>query len=307
LSCIVVSTSPPFIGLSAAIANIARRAPVVFWAMDLNPDQLLALGKLRKDDFAARVLAALTHFIHRRSAAIVALDGDMRARIHAREDVRAPVSVIPPWSASEKSTNGDASAHFRDAHGMTGKFVVMYSGNHSQSNPLDTLLQAAIALKNHPIVRFAFVGGGTGKRAITDAITAHGLSNVISLPYQARETLLNSLASADVHVVSLGDAMCGVIHPSKVYSAMAVGRPILYFGPPESSIAQMIAREKLGWTIRHGDSRATIDLLEDLAINPAELNAMGERAATLFSRAFQPTKLRALVADVVEAAIKRDL
>jgi hypothetical protein len=33
---------------------------------------------------------------------------------------------------------------FRKTHGLEGKFVVMYSGNHSPCHPLDTLLDAAL-------------------------------------------------------------------------------------------------------------------------------------------------------------------
>ena len=45
----LVSTSPPMCGLAGVIAGALRRTAVTFWAMDLNPDQIVAMGKARPD------------------------------------------------------------------------------------------------------------------------------------------------------------------------------------------------------------------------------------------------------------------
>ena len=141
----------------------------------------------------------------------------------------------------------------------------MYSGNHSPSNPLDTLLEAALAFRDDPDIRFLFVGGGIGKRRVEEFIREHGLTNALSLPYQPLSELRHSLSAADVHVVSLGEPMVGIIHPCKVYGAMAVARPVLYFGPSPSHVADLLERAPIrprsaSWGCRRcdrGDPRAT--------------------------------------------------
>jgi colanic acid biosynthesis glycosyl transferase WcaI len=84
LGGIFFSTSPPLIGFVAALAGRLRSVPVAYWAMDLNPDQLIALGKLKPTDFAARILERVNRFILRRSDLVVALDRFMARRLEQR-------------------------------------------------------------------------------------------------------------------------------------------------------------------------------------------------------------------------------
>ena len=283
---IFFSTSPPLVGVTATLAAklrrlIDRRVRLVYWAMDLNPDQLLAMKKLRRGSIVHRVLERANRFIIRNADLSVPLDRFMDARL--RLDGRRPneVAVLPPWPHEE----GDAPPlphadnNFRAAHGFDGKFVVMYSGNHSPANPLETLLAATLAFRDDDSIRFAFVGGGGAKRQVEDHLVQHRLTNAISLPYQPLATLRQSLSAADVHVVSLGADMVGIIHPCKVYGAMAVGRPILYFGPRPSHVTDLIDASAIGSAVEHGDVQGAVAAIRDLrAAEETSRSAMGRRA-----------------------------
>jgi glycosyltransferase involved in cell wall biosynthesis len=172
-----------------------------------------------------------------RTDLIIALDRFMAERLERRSPkLRDKMLVLPPWPHEEHIAPGaDALTNgvnpFRERHDLTGKFVVMYSGNHSPSNPLDTILEAAKELRDDDTIRFLFVGGGIGKRPVEEFIGAHDLKHAMSLPYQPLSELKHSLSAADVHVVSLGQEMVGIIHPCKIYGAMAAARPILFLGP----------------------------------------------------------------------------
>jgi glycosyltransferase involved in cell wall biosynthesis len=120
-----------------------------------------------------------------------------------------------------------------------------------------------------------FIGGGIGKQEIDEA----QCRNIISLPYQPRAELRDSLSAADVHIVTVGDAVPGIVHPSKVYGAMAVGRPILLVGPPQNHVADIMAEHDIGWHVRHGDVDGAVRVLREIASMPREeLEAKGQRA-----------------------------
>jgi colanic acid biosynthesis glycosyl transferase WcaI len=211
------------------------------------------------------------------AASVTVLDRFMRERVLAKlPSVRNRLHVLPPWSLeSVQVPLLHVDNPFRRSHGLQDKFVVMYSGNHSLANPLDTLMEAAARLAHRDGLMFVFVGGGVGKRQI-DAST---LRNVRSLPYQPLATLRQSLSAADVHVVSIGDGVVGIVHPCKVYGAMAVARPILLFGPPENHVADLLRRDEFGWHLHHGDVDGTVDAIEHmLAMRENDLRAMGLRA-----------------------------
>jgi glycosyltransferase involved in cell wall biosynthesis len=293
VKAIFFSTSPPLIGIIAVIVHILRGVPLAYWAMDLNPDQLIALGKLKSTSPVARFLEATNRLVLRESALVVALDRFMAQRLRDRVHIRGKLLVMPPWPHEDQLEPVDrATNRFRLRHGLSQKFVVMYSGNHSPSNPLATLLAAAAQLKDEEGFCFAFVGGGAGKKEVDSAI-AGGLRNAISLPYQPMSELRNSLTAADVHVVSLGDAMVGVIHPCKIYGAMAAGRPIFFLGPRPSHISDILDVHPIGVSIAHGDVAGAVAALRRLReMTPGQLEAMGGRAREVLAAELSQKLLR---------------
>ncbi|MDZ4818228.1 MAG: glycosyltransferase family 4 protein, partial [Planctomycetota bacterium] len=196
LAGIFFSTSPPLVGLAATIVAMIRRVPTAYWAMDLNPDQLISMGKLRATSWRAKFLEGVNRFILRRTNLIIALDRFMAERILQRGDYQTKLLVQPPWpheDAQEPVPHLDNP--FRQRHGLDGKFVIMYSGNHSPANPLKTLLDAAVKLKDHPTIQLMFIGGGLGKREVEEYKQRHQLDNVISLPYQPLDSIRWSLSA----------------------------------------------------------------------------------------------------------------
>ena len=262
---VVVSTSPPFIGLIAAVLNRIRGVPFAYWAMDLNPDQLIALGKLRSDAPLAKVLTAVNTETLGRAAYIIALDRFMARRLEPKRSPTARLDVIPPWpQQAHIRPVARRENHFRTRHGWDDKTVVMYSGNHTPSNPLQTVLDAALALRDEPAIHFAFIGGGASKADVTRWVAMHELRNVTCLPYQPLEEIGHSLSAGDVHVVTMGDALVGVIHPSKVYAAMAASRPVLYLGPAESHVEDLFREHAFGWSVRHHDVEGMVRILRTI-------------------------------------------
>lgn len=282
LQGIFFSTSPPLVGLAAVFAKWVRRVPIAYWAMDLNPDQLILSGRIKEKSATARVLEWVNRRILKNSDFIVALDRFMAGRLLKRGDFEKKMLVMPPWPHEEHISPPPREENpFRKAHGLGDKFVVMYSGNHSPANPLITLLDAAVALRERDDIRFLFVGGGLAKKDVERYIAEHGLKNVVSLPYQPLAELGNSLGAADVHVVSLGNAMVGVVHPCKIYGAMAVGRPILFLGPKPSHVTDILDRLENGKAVMHGDvegcARAILELREASPASRGQMGRVGQQ------------------------------
>jgi colanic acid biosynthesis glycosyl transferase WcaI len=280
LKGIFFSTSPPMAGVAASIARMFRRVPIAYWAMDLNPDQLIAMKKIRPRGLVAFVLERVNRFILWNSDLVIALDRFMEDRLRARAALDGKLLVMPPWpheTAEEPVEH--AENPFREKHGLRDRFVVMYSGNHSPANPLETLLRATLQFKDDDSMRFLFVGGGTGKKEVEAFVREHELKNVVSLPYQPLAELRYSLSAADVHVVSLGEGMVGIIHPCKIYGAMAVARPILFFGPKPSHVSDLLDEHRFGLHVSHGDVEGAVSAIRELrGRSQGDLSGMGDTA-----------------------------
>lgn len=298
VDAVVISTVPPLIPIAALVLRVLRRIPFKYWVMDLNPDQLVALGVVGPRSLVARVFDGLNRRVLARASDVVVLDRFMADRVNRKLDVRDKMEIIPPWAHEQHVEPVPHHGNpFRERHGLEGKLVVMYSGNHGPSNPITTILEAARRLQDDPDVVFLFVGGGVGKREVEAA----GLPNVRSLPYQPLSELRYSLSAADVHVVTVGDAVVGIVHPSKVYGAMAVARPILLLGPPQCHVSEVIAQHGLGWHIHHGDVDRAVEVIRQIKAAGADGRAaMGRRARGLIEQEFSKPSLCGRFCDVVE-------
>ncbi len=301
LDAIVVSTAPPMASVAAVVIGALRRAPIKYWVMDLNPDQSIALGMVRARSLMARVFDRLNRLVLRRASDVVVLDRFMAERVNRKLDVLPKLTIIPPWPHEdhlEEVRHEDNP--FRHRHGLDDKLVVMYSGNHGPSNPITTVLQAAKRLTDKPDMVFLFVGGGVGKAEVDVSVGP----TIRSLPYQPLDQLRYSLSAADVHLVTVGDAVVGIVHPSKVYGALAVGRPILLLGPEQSHVGEMIRNHDIGWRISHGDVDGAEAMLRRIADTPvAELAAKGARARALVSTLLGKVELCGRFCDVVERGV----
>ncbi len=308
---ILVSTSPPLASFVAVIISVLRGAPITYWAMDLNPDQMIQLGKIKETALSARVFDWFNRLILRRAAAVVALDRFMAERLNRKTNIDDKLTVMPPWphGESDRPLPHDENPFRRELH-LAGKFVVMYSGNHALTNPIETILDAAVRMQDREDLVFMFIGGGVRKKSVEETIAKHKPTNIVSLPYQPLETIRYSLSAADVHLVTLGQEVVGCVHPCKVYGALALGRPILYAGPRPSHVTDLLNEDdpaqRVGWSIEHGDVEVAIRAIDEIRAQPqAELAAMGERAAALVRERFDTKQMIDRFCDVIEGTLKK--
>ncbi|MEO8192560.1 MAG: glycosyltransferase family 4 protein [Gemmatimonadales bacterium] len=301
IDAVVVSTSPPMASVGALIIGALRRTRVKYWVMDVNPDQTVALGAAHPDSASVRGFNWLNRRILARADDIIVLDRFMAERMNSKRDVEKKITVLPPWPAEDPDEIVSHSENpFRQRHVAEGTILLMYSGNHGPSNPLRTILEAARRVADDPRLHFMFIGGGVGKREVEELSGP----NVTSLPYQPQSELRHSLSAADVHIVTIGDDIAGIVHPSKVYGAMAVGRPILLVGPDESHVADIMTEGDIGWHVNHGDVDGAERVLRSIANMPREeLEARGLRAREVMQRRGGKSGSVAKLCDVLERGV----
>jgi glycosyltransferase involved in cell wall biosynthesis len=131
--------------------------------------------------------------------------------------------------------------------------------------------------------RFGFLitGGGAKADAVRNSVQAQGLDSFFFQSYQPAELLSDSLAAADVHLVSLLPALEGLIVPSKLYGILAAGRPVVFVGDTRSDLAKLVREHRCGIAVAVGDSEGLAAELRALRDDPARLESMGTRAREL--------------------------
>jgi colanic acid biosynthesis glycosyl transferase WcaI len=277
---VVAMTSPPLISFVASLAVPGRARSLVFWSMDLNPDEAIAAGWLREKSMIAGLLSHMLLRSLQRADRIIALDRFMKKRIEAKGIDGDKILVVPPWSHDDRIIFDPAGREeFRTIHKLSGKFVVMYSGNHSPCHPLDTLLQAADRLADNEDIAFCFVGGGSEFRKVKEYARNRNLRNVVCLPYQPIDRLSASLSAADLHAIVMGQQFVGIVHPCKIYNVLVVRRPFLYVGPTNSHVSDIIAKlpaDNVAYSSPHGDVDGVVVNILQAMRNPARVALLAE-------------------------------
>lgn len=302
----VCLTSPPLISTLGTVLARLKGGAVVPWVMDLNPDEAVAAGWLKAGGIVERTLTFIQNWSFRRASRIIALDRFMADRLQAKGVSPEVIHTDAPWS-HDQAIQYDVAARdaFRAEHGLTGKFVVMYSGNHSPCHPLDAVLAAADQLKGEAKLHFLFVGGGSEFKKVQAFAKEKDLQNITCLPYQPMEKLSGSLSAADLHLVVMGDPFVGIVHPCKIYNILTLGIPFLFVGPDQShgaDLARRLCAPLHARMARNGDVPGIVrQIQEAMALGPQPVS----EAARALGAEFSHSVLCPRLVRVIEQAAAR--
>ncbi len=296
-------TSPPLISFLGALVAGWKKWRFCYWAMDLQPELAIEAGLIRKDSLSAKILDAMGRFVVKHSDAVVALDRFMAVHLEGRGARAGAVHVRRVWPVLQGRWDGDRLMNpFRQRHGFGDKCVVMYSGNHAVVHPLATLLAAAQRLRDDQRFLFVFIGGGARVKDVSEAREKHSLSNVLQLPYQPREEIHISLASADLQVVIMGNGQVGYTHPNKVYGALAIGQPFLYIGPQPSHVSDIIEECPRNLAVSHGNVDGLVASLREFVVaGPSAWSSVGQNNAAWAAHHLQADDLISSMAASIES------
>ena len=287
---IVFLSQPPLFYVIGAIFARARPGNrVILHVMDLYPDLLGAGGVLRSDSLAYRLLQRLAANAMRRADSIIVIGRCMRDRVIALGADRDRVRIVPNWAhPSRAALSGPDEVRYE--HHLSGKFVVMYSGNLGNFHQFDTILEVAKRFEVTESVRFVFAGQGTRHREVHDAIKS-GQENILLLPSQGLSVLASFLRAADVHFVSLRSGMEGLMVPSKFYGILAAGRPVIYEGDESGEVARVIRETHCGRVVAPGAVRELEQAIRSYVDAPELVRMEGDKALSVYESMFHRDKV----------------
>jgi colanic acid biosynthesis glycosyl transferase WcaI len=184
--------------------------------------------------------------------------------------------VIPNFVDIEAIRPLERENSYRAEFGLQDKVVVMYAGNVGYSQALMPMLKAAAALADEPDLVFVVNGGGVARGELEHQ--ARGLPNVRFVDMQPADRLAEVLAAADVHLVPLKRGLAHASVPSKTYSILAAGRPLLASVDPDSEVARLVERAGCGIAVPPEDAESIAKAVRRLIESPETMRIMGEAA-----------------------------
>jgi colanic acid biosynthesis glycosyl transferase WcaI len=261
---VVAMTTPPGISLIGYVLKVLRGSRLWIWEMDVYPDIAIATNVVRADSIFTKFVSSLIDFSRKKADGVIAIGECMKRLLVQRGVLASRVLVQENWS--------EISRQSRVEREPEQPLRVLYSGNLGVAHEVATTKEVLFQLRNQEAVHFTFAGGGSSRKDLEDFCSAHGVDNCEFLPHLNQEELIDRLRSSDVGLVLQKNGCQGAVVPSKFYTLVAAGLPILYVGPSDSTHAATISRAKCGWSFEPGESARIVDLLRLLAQSPKELH-----------------------------------
>ncbi|HVF54393.1 MAG TPA: glycosyltransferase family 4 protein [Actinomycetota bacterium] len=272
----VLALSPPLtLGLAGWAIARARNAPLVFNIQDVFPDIAVELGAM-KDGRIVAAARRLERFLYARSSAVTVLSEDLRRNVESKVEDASKVRVIPNFVDTETITPRRRDNSYRREFGLSKKTVIMYAGNVGLSQPIELIATAASALTDESGVVFVVNGGGAGWGALERAVA--GLSNVVLVPSQPAARLPEVLAAADIHLVLLRKGLGHLSVPSKTYSILAAGRPLIAAVDHGTEVQRVVETSGAGVAVPPEDPEALVKAIRSLLNDANQTKGMGRRA-----------------------------
>jgi colanic acid biosynthesis glycosyl transferase WcaI len=292
----VIAMSPPLtMGPTGRLVAWAHGCPLVFNIQDVFPDAAVATGAVTNRTVIASA-SWLERVSYRLADAVTVLSDDLAANVGGKLPAGqvGKVRTIPNFVDTEEIQPRDRLTPYRTELGIGAEPVVLYAGNLGFSQSFDLILAAARAL---PDVTFVINGDGAMRAELQER--AADLANVRFGDFVPPERLGELLATGDLHVVPLRRGLAQVSVPSKTYSILAAGRPVLAAIDEGTAIPRLLADSGAGVSVAPDDPAKFTAAVADLLADRSRLTAMG----TAGRRWVESATTAAVVASAYEALI----
>lgn len=281
---LVIGSDPP---LSVLVARVWKRlcpkTRIVHWCFDVYPEAAIAEGLLRESSLIVRLFRRMLQPAYRSCDLIADLGCCMRKTVETYDSTVRKVTLTP-WALYEPSEVADADAGTRKKLFGEARLAILYSGNFGRAHSHEVILELARVLRNEAI-RFVFSVRGNAVHELYHAVRPDD-TNISFVGFASETELPKRLAAADIHLASLKESWAGCVVPSKFFGSLAVGRPVIFAGPREASIARWIEEHGVGWALDTHSLPTVAQELRTLAQSIERLEELKRRCHAVYQSHF---------------------
>jgi colanic acid biosynthesis glycosyl transferase WcaI len=302
---VLVVTNPPLLPFLIEIVCRFKKAHCVLRLDDVYPEILVATGIVGPHNLVVRFWRFLTKRLYLSVDQIIVVGRDMAKLAQSKVgDQKKQTSFIPNWADIDLVVPiAKKDNQLLIELGLENKFIIQCAGNMGRAQGIENMFGAIRLLREDVDIHFIFTGNGAKKKWMEDEIYKEQLCNVTLLDQRPRSDQPNFLNASDIIMISLIPGMAGAGVPSRMYNAMAAGKPIIAITESESELSLVVAEEEIGWVVHPGQPEKLAEVIKNLKTRPDLLLQMGIRARAVAEEKYAPDKIFGLYCAVFKELI----
>lgn len=291
---IIVYSNPPVLPLVAAWASKIFKTKMIFVSYDVYPEMAHITNSISENGFISKMMKFINKRVYKHVDKVVALSNEMKEYLleHRGQLKEEQVVVIPNWYEDNPTLDSSESylnEKFLDLNPETN-LIVSYFGNMGICQDLDTILQAIRVLKNDNQIKFIFAGHGNKMDQLKKGIKEEQLDNAKVYDFLHGKDFQDALNISDCFLVSLTEGLTGLAVPSKTYSYMMAGKPVIAIMGTNSDISKELIENKAGYAVEVGESDKLVTSIMELKTNQQLKNEMGLNIRKIFKEKYTTEK-----------------
>lgn len=292
--CIIVYSNPPILPLIAALASKFFGTKMVFISYDVYPEIALITNSISERSIINKLMKFVNRKVFKYVNKVVALSNEMKDYLLEHRPLlkEQQVEVIPNWYKDKDIVDISKSYEneiFKDIKPKEN-FIISYFGNMGICQDHETILNAIKKLTNDNSVKFIFAGHGNKMAILRSKVKEERLKNVTIFDFLHGQDFQDALNISDCFLISLADGLTGLAVPSKTYSYMMAGKPIIAIMGRNSDISRELVENEAGYAIEVGQVSEMLNAINELKSNGSKREKMGKNCRELFLKKYTQEK-----------------
>lgn len=273
----LIASTPPTQGAMAAMIKFVTKKPLIYNLQDIFPDSLVGAGMTHQGSLLWKIGRIIENFTYKHCDKIVVISEGFKQNLLAKGVPEEKIEIIYNWVETNNvaPVTKDENLLYDEFGIDRNKFNVVYAGNLGNAQNIDIILNAAIQLQERRDIQFVIFGTGGLEKKIKDLISKEELCNIKLLPLQPYERVSYVYSLGDVCVVSCKAGLGGSAMPSKTWSIMSCGRPVLA-NFDEGELKTILESNACGIYTKANDLQGFVSAIKDLATDLEKCVAMGK-------------------------------
>ena len=298
-----VASTPPIKGAMAAMIKKCRRIPMVYNLQDIFPDSLVGTGLAKRGGMLWKIGRVVENVTYRNADKIIVISQDFKRNIMAKGVPEEKIEVIYNW-VDENAVQPVAKAEnpLYEEFGLSrDKFTMVYAGNMGNAQNIGIILDGAALL---PEVQFALFGTDGLENEVRNRIEKEGLSNVHLNPLQPYERVSQVYSLGDACIVSCKEGLGGSAMPSKTWTIMSCGRPVVA-SFDEGELKEILENNNCGVFSHAGNVKEFVAAIRQLATNREKCEEMGKNARQFILNNLTKEVGAKKYVDIIKSVVKK--